>query len=146
VHARSATVHKRCVCCVTEARHSLYRGRLLGDSAGRRPRCMRALQGPPYPHLIQVLGHLAPPLLLWQPDPLPTTRTHERTCASAAPAHAQVTDLGSARYPQYRVWRTRPVWRTRAALLAYEAALAHASALDAALEACRPRRTLRDLV
>lgn len=48
---------------------------------------------------------------------------------------AQVTDLGTARYPRYRVWRTRPVWRTRAALLAYEAALEHAAVLDAALEA-----------
>ena len=47
----------------------------------------------------------------------------------------QVTDLGTARYPRYRVWRTRPVWRTRAALLAYEAALEHAAVLDAALEA-----------
>ena len=47
----------------------------------------------------------------------------------------QVTDLGAARYPRYRVWRARPVWRTRAALLAYEAALEHAAVLDAALEA-----------
>lgn len=47
----------------------------------------------------------------------------------------QVTDLGTARYPRYHVWRTRPVWRTRAALLAYEAALEHAAVLDSALEA-----------
>ncbi|KAK9819580.1 hypothetical protein WJX81_006116 [Elliptochloris bilobata] len=46
-----------------------------------------------------------------------------------------VTDLGTACYPRYRVWRTRPVWRTREALLAYEAALEHAALLDAALEA-----------
>lgn len=47
---------------------------------------------------------------------------------------AQVTDLGTARYPQYQVIRRRPVWRTREALLAYEAALEHAAALDSALE------------
>jgi len=112
--------------------------------AGVRAACV---QGPPSTCLtIQILGHLAPPPQPWQFYPSPAACAHGRTHASAAPAHAQVTDLGSARYPQYRVWRTRPVWRTRAALLAYEAALAHASALDAALEACRPRRTLRDLV
>lgn len=45
-----------------------------------------------------------------------------------------VADLGVAKYPSYRVSRSRSVFTTRQDLLDYEQALLHAAELDNALE------------
>lgn len=53
-----------------------------------------------------------------------------------------VADLGVAKYPSYKVSRSRSVFTTRQDLLEYEQALLHAAELDNALEVSRTNATI----